>query len=58
MDATKRKHKNESESQCQIVLPYADGASERVARLIQKNRVHVSVRPVKTRGLLEHPKDK
>jgi len=41
------------------VLPYVEGTSERVSRVMKKHQVPVTVRPVKTlRRLLVHQKDK
>jgi len=49
----------ESESWRPVVLPYVEGASERLSLVIKKHWVPVSVRPVWTlRSLLVHPKDK
>jgi len=41
------------------MLPYVGGISERVAQVIKRHQVPVTMRPVKTlRRLLVHPKDK
>ena len=59
MKTRKRKQEHDSESQHPIVLPYVDGTSERVARVMKRHRVPVTMRLVKTlRRLLVHPKDK
>jgi len=57
MKTTKKKQKNDSESLRPIVLPYAEGTSERVARVMKRHRMLVTMKPVKTlRRLLLHPR--
>jgi len=54
---TERKQKSEQKSRRPIVLPYVEGTSERVSRVMNKHQVSVTMRPVKTlRTLLVHPK--
>jgi len=56
---TKRKQKNGLESQHPIVRTYVKGTSERLARVMKRHWVPVTMRPVKTvRRLLVHLKDK
>jgi len=56
---TKTKQKNDLESRRPIILPYVKGTSERVALVMKRHRVSVTMRLVKTvRRLLVHLKDK
>jgi len=59
MKPSKRKQKMDSANRRLVVLPYVEGTSERIARVMRKHQVPVAVRPVKTlKSLLVHPKDK
>jgi len=61
MKLPKKKQNRDLEYRCPIVLPYVEGTSERVARVIRKHHVPVAMRPVKTlkKSLVHvHPKDK
>jgi len=42
-----------------VILPFEEGTSERIARVMRKHQIPVAMRPVKTlKSLLVHPKDK
>ena len=59
MKPSKRKQKIDSANRRLVVLPYVEGTSERLARVMRKHQVPVVMRPVKTlKSLLVHPKDK
>jgi len=48
MKPSKRKQKRDSANRRLVVLPYVEGTSERIARVMRKHQVPVAVRPVKT----------
>jgi len=59
MKPSKRKQKMDSANRRLVVLPYVEGTSERIARVMRKHQVPVAMRPVKTlKSLLVQPKDK
>jgi len=59
MKSSKRKQDMDSANRCLVVLPYVEGTSEGIARVMRKHQVPVAMRPVKTlKSLLVNPKDK
>ena len=59
MKPSKRKQRRDSANRRLVVLPYVEGTSERIARVMRKHHVPVAMRPVKTlKSLLVQPKDK
>jgi len=49
----------DSANWCLVVLPYVEGTSERIPRVMRKHQVPLAMRPVKTlKSLLVHPNDK
>jgi len=59
MKPSKRKQERDFANRCLVVLPYVEGTSERIARVMRKHQVPVAMRPVKTlKSLLVHPNDK
>ena len=56
---SKKKQERDSANRRLVVLPYVEGTSERIARVMRKHQVPVVMKPVKTlKSLLVHPKDK
>jgi len=59
MKPSKRKQKRDSVNRRQMVLSYVEAISERVARVMRKHQVPVTMRPVKSLKILPvHAKDK
>ena len=53
------KRENDMKTNRMVVLPYVDGASEKLARIIKKRGIVMAMKPHSTlRSLLVHPKDK
>ena len=56
---SKKKQKRDSANWRLVILPYEEGTSERIARVMRKHQIPVAMRLVKTlKSLLVHPKDK
>ena len=56
---TDRRNKSKDKSKGLVILPYVQGLTEGVSRVLRKHQIASAIRPLKTiRNYLVHPKDK